>query len=59
MVANGVRRRLRLIAVAVTTMMLTGCVGTQDTMAATSNLGDQLQTFAADAVRHLLAAWLF
>lgn len=56
---SGVRGWLRLIAAAATALTLFGCVAAQDAMTAGSGLGEQLQTFASDALRHVFAAWLF
>jgi hypothetical protein len=56
---NGVRDWLRRFAAPAATLALTGCVEAQSAITGTGGLGEQLQDFAADVVRHLFAAWLF
>lgn len=56
---SGVRGWLRLTAAAATALSLFGCVAAQDTITSGGGLGEQLQTFASDALRHAFAAWLF
>ena len=54
----GVGARLRLIGVAIVAIVISGCVDTQSTTSAAGGLSEQLQTFAADTLRHIFAAWL-
>lgn len=59
MTSNGFTGWLRLSAAAAVVAALFGCVSTQNAIASASGLGGQLQTFATDLLRHLLAARLF
>ena len=55
----GVGARLRWIVIAIVAIVISGCVDTQSANTAAGGLSGQLQTFATDTLRHILAAWLF
>ena len=57
--SSRVRGWLCLIATASVSVALSGCVDAQKAIPSASGLGEQLQTFATDFLRHLLAAGLF
>jgi len=58
MTNTSVRGRLRLSAVAAAAVVLPGCIDMQNTFTSADGISEQLQTFAADTLHHLLAAWL-